>query len=166
MCLLFGIAAIHKIKTPAIFISAIEDYQLIPSSLSSISSIGLIILELSSAFMVLIPYTRLAGLLIIAGLLSLYATAIGVNLYRGRRDIDCGCNGPATAQALSWWLVFRNLVFLGLVLLALAPSIERSLNWLDLFTIAFGVLVSSGLYLGFNQLLAQAPRLAALRVGI
>lgn len=96
-------------------------------------------------------------------LLLLYATSISINLYRGRRDIDCGCNGPATTQAISWWLVGRNLVFLGLVLIAIGPSAERSLNWLDLFTILFGVLVASGLYLGFNQLLAQAPRLAALR---
>jgi len=98
-----------------------------------------------------------------AGLLSLYAAGISINLYRGRRDIDCGCNGPASTQALSWWLVSRNLVFLGLVLLAMEPSTGRSLNWMDHFTMVSGTLVASGLYLGFNQLLGQAPRLAALR---
>ncbi len=41
-----------------------------------------------------------------------------------------------------------SLVFLGLVLLAMEPAVDRSLNWLDLFTILFGVLVASGLYLG------------------
>ncbi len=142
-----------------------EDYQLIPSNLLTISAILLIILELMSSVLVLVSLTRSAGLLIMAVLLFFYATAISINLYRGRRDIDCGCNGPATTQALSWWLVFRNLLFLGLVLLAMGPSIDRSLNWLDLFTILLAVLVASGLYLGFNQLLAQAPRLAALRSG-
>ena len=142
-----------------------EDYQLIPSNLLTISAILLIILELMSSVLVLVSLTRSAGLLIMAALLFFYATAISINLYRGRRDIDCGCNGPATTQALSWWLVFRNLLFLGLVLLAMGPSIDRSLNWLDLFTILLAVLVASGLYLGFNQLLAQAPRLAALRSG-
>jgi hypothetical protein len=163
MSMLFGVAAMHKLKAPAVFRAAMDDYQLIQSNLLGITSILLIFMELSSAVMVLIPLTQSTGLLIMAVLLFLYASGIGINLYRGRPDIDCGCNGPATTQALSWWLVGRNLVFLGLVLLAIGPSIERSLNWLDLFTILFGVLVASGLYLGFNQLLAQAPRLAALR---
>lgn len=96
-------------------------------------------------------------------LLFVYTSGISINLYRGRRDIDCGCSGPATTQVLSWWLVFRNLVFLALVLLALVPPINRSLNWLDLFNVVLGVLVASGLYMSFNQLLNQAPRLAALR---
>lgn len=142
-----------------------EDYQLIPSNLLSISSIILILLELLSAVLVLNPVSRSPGLIIMAGLLLLYASGISINLYRGRRDIDCGCNGPASTQTLSWWLVSRNLVFTGLVILAMQPAIGRSLNWLDMFTIFFAVLVASGLYLGFNQLLAQAPRLAALRSG-
>ncbi len=163
ICILFAVAAMHKLKAPAVFRAAMEDYQLIPSKLLNISSILLIFLELLSVTMVLVPATQAIGLLLMAALLLLYAGGIGINLYRGRRDIDCSCNGPATTQALSWWLVARNLVLLGLVLLATGPSIDRSLNWLDLLTILFSVLVASGLYLGFNQLLAQAPRLAALR---
>lgn len=163
MSMLFGVAAMHKLKAPAVFRAAMDDYQLIPSNLLSITSILLIVLELVSAVLVLFPRTQPFGMLLMATLLFLYASGISINLYRGRRDIDCGCNGPATTQALSWWLVGRNLVFLCLVLLATVPSIDRSLNWLDLFTILFGVLVASGLYLGFNQLLAQAPRLEALR---
>ena len=163
MSLLFGMAAMHKLKAPAVFRAALDDYELIPSYLLSMSSIVLIILELSAAILLLITRTQTAGLALTAALLSAYAAGISINLYRGRRDIDCGCNGPATTQALSWWLVSRNLVFLGLVVLAMEPAMERSLNWLDLFTIVLGILVASGLYLGFNQLLSQAPRLAAMR---
>jgi len=165
MSLLFGMAAMHKLKAPAVFKAAMDDYQLIPSILLGISSLLLILMELISAILVLIPLTRSAGLTIMAILLTLYATGISINLIKGRRNIDCGCNGPATTQALAWWLVVRKLVFVGFVLYAVGPSINRSLNWLDLFTILFGVLVTSGLYMGFNQLLAQAPRLAALRSG-
>ena len=164
MSLLFAVAAMHKIKAPAVFKAAMEDYHLIPSKSLGLASILLIILELTSAIMVLVPATMSLGLTIMAFLLSLYASGIGINLYRGRRDIDCGCNGPATTQALSWWLVFRNLLFFGLVLLAMEPSNNRSLNWMDIFIIVSGSLVASGLYLGFNQLLAQAPRFASLRV--
>ena len=141
------------------------NYLIIPGKLLHVSYILLINMELISAVLVLIPTTRILGLVMMSVLLLIYAMGISLNLYRGRRDIDCGCNGPATSQPLSWWLVSRNLVFLGLVVFAMLPSNERPLNWLDLFTILLSVLVASGLYMGFNQLLAQAPRLAALRDG-
>ncbi len=165
MSLLFGVAAMHKLGAPAVFRAAMENYQLVPIAMLNLFSAILVLLELSSSVLVLIPMTQAAGLLAMAVLLLIYTTGISINLYRGRRDIDCGCSGPATRQVLSFWLVARNLVFLGLVVVALEPSTNRALNWLDLVTAAFGVLVAGGLYLGFNQLLAQAPRLTALRDG-
>lgn len=165
MFLLFGVAAVHKLRAPAVFRSVIEEYRLIPRGLSGIASIFLVMMELLAALLVLIPVTRPAGFAAMAGLLFVYTAGISINLYRGRRDIDCGCSGPASRQALSAGLVLRNLLLLGLVVLASGPSADRPLNWLDLFVVAFGVLVASGLYLGMNQLLAQAPRLARLRSG-
>jgi len=38
-------------------------------------------------------------------LLALYTLAVVVNLARGRREIDCGCFGPAARQPLSAALV-------------------------------------------------------------
>ena len=98
-----------------------------------------------------------------AMLLFVYAASIGTNLLRGRRDIDCGCNGPASKQLLSWWLVARNLVFLGLTLMAMQPTSGRQFLWLDGLTVLFGVLVVCGLYLSLNNLLARAPRMTSLR---
>ena len=66
-------------------------------------------------------------------------------------------------QPMSGWLVLRNLVMLSLVLLATSPLTQRPANWLDAVVVLFSVMVTSGLYMGMNQMLAQAPRLAALR---
>jgi len=165
MCLLFGVAAIHKLKAPAKFRAAMDNYQLLPQGLSGLMSMLLITMELGAAAAVLVPVTRATGLGVMAILLIVYTAGIGINLYRGRREIDCGCSGPASRHELSGWLVLRNLVLLGLVLFALGPAAERSLNWLDLLTVIFGAAVASGLYMGLNQLLAQAPRLASLRSG-
>jgi len=163
MSLLFGMAGAHKLKALADFRSAIDDYQLVPENLSAFLSVGLVAAELLAALLVLIPSTRNSGFAAMAGLLLLYTAAIGINLYRGRRDLDCGCGGAASRHLISGWLVTRNLLLLIFVLLAGIPSAGRPLNWLDVLVIAFAVLVASGLYLGINQLLSQAPRLARLR---
>ena len=165
MSLLFGVGAAHKIMAPAVFRSAIDDYRLIPRSVSGVIAVCLVAAELLAAMLVLFPAARITGFAAMAGLLVIYTAGIGINLYRGRRDMDCGCGGPASKHPISGWLVLRNLSLLGLVLTARVPQTTRPLNWLDLLVIVFAVLVASGLYLGANQLLAQAPRLARLRSG-
>ena len=62
-------------------------------------------------------------------LLSLYTAAIVLNLARGRRDIDCGCGGPGSRQTLHEWLVWRNLAYLTLALLALPPPLDRGMEF-------------------------------------
>jgi Methylamine utilisation protein MauE len=176
MSLLFGIAAVHKLRAVAVFRAAMDEYQLIPRQLSGPVAIFLIVTELLAATLVLIPPARAPGFVVMAGLLFIYTTGISINLLRGRRDIDCGCSGPASRHELSGWLVSRNLILLVLVLLSLVLpgldlqgvgwSAQRPLNWLDSLVVLFSVMVASGLYMGLNQLLAQAPRLAALRTGV
>lgn len=142
-----------------------DEYRLMPRNLSGIAAVLVVTAELLAALLVLIPTARTAGLVVMAGLLLVYTAGISINLLRGRRNIDCGCSGPSSRHELSGWLVLRNLLLSGLVLLALAPVSARPLNWLDLLVIVFGVLIAGGLYLGMNQLLAQAPRIATLRSG-
>lgn len=165
MSLMFGFAAVHKLKAVAVFKATLDEYQLVPRMLSGIVTGLLIAAELLAAILVLIPVIRSTGLMVMAALLFIYTAGISINLIRGRRDIDCGCSGPASRHELSGWLVLRNLVLLSLVLLATNPLIQRPMNWLDTVVVLFGVMVASGLYMGMNQLLAQAPRLAALKAG-
>jgi len=164
MSLMFGFAAVHKLKAVTVFKATMDEYQLVPRMLSGVVVALLILAELAAAILVLVPAVRTTGLMIMAALLFIYAGGIGINLLRGRRDIDCGCSGPSSRHELSGWLVLRNLVLLSLVLLAANPSAQRPMNWLDAVVVLFSVLVASGLYVGMNQLLAQAPRLAALRL--
>ena len=75
-----------------------------------------------------------------AALLAAYGAAIGVNLARGRRHIDCGCVGPAARRPIGGWLVARNGVLA-------APSRSpgsragrraRPLVWVDALTVVGG----------------------------
>ena len=163
MSLLFAVAAMHKIRSPLAFKTAMQEYHLLPSPFLVPASILVMISETLAAALVLIPTTRSVGLAIMAVLLLIYAAGIGINLLRGRRDIDCGCNGPASRQMLSWWLVVRNLLVLGFILMAMKPTSGRKFNWLVGLTVLFGVLVVSGLYLSLNQLLSRAPRMKGMR---
>lgn len=164
MSLMFAFAAVHKLKAVAVFKATMDEYQLVPRMLSGVVAILLIVAELAAAILALVPAVRTTGLMIMAVLLFIYAGGIGINLLRGRRDIDCGCSGPSSRHELSGWLVLRNLVLLSLALLAANPLTHRPMNWLDAVVVLFSVMVASGLYMSLNQLLAQAPRLAALRL--
>ena len=96
-------------------------------------------------------------------LLAVVTGAVVVNLLRGRTHIDCGCGGPEGRQHLSWLLVVRNALLVGLALGAGTVAPARELVWLDALTVATGTVGLYLLYAAGNQLLANAPRLSGLR---
>jgi len=99
-----------------------------------------------------------AGLLLVG-----YSIAIGTNLLRGRRDIDCGCLGPAQRQPLSGWLLVRNTLLLAGAVAAALPAGARPLHWLDALSGFFAGVALPLFFMAFNQLAAQAADLDRLR---
>ncbi len=153
LALLFGMAAQHKLgllKNKR-FAAQLQAYALLPDALVTAVARVLPWLELAIAFALLLPILRNAGALAGSMLLLVYAVAMGINLLRGRRDIDCGC-GDAP-QKLSWWLVARNIVLAALVLLPLVPQTLRTLQFTDLvFVVLLTLLLAIGA-LALDQLL-------------
>ncbi len=123
--------------------------------------------ELLLGLALVVPATRTTALLGSGLLLGFYACAMALNLARGRRHIDCGCMGPAARQALSGWLIVRNVVIAltAVGVSALTPA-GRTLVWLDVLTIGAGVAVLAIVYSSVNHLIANAPELARLRQAI
>jgi len=102
---LFASAALHKIRTFTEFTGFVAGYRLLPEGLVRLGSGLIVAAELTAipAALGLIPgLTQLPALLLLA-----YASAMGVNLLRGRNDVDCGCGG--TPMPISWAAVARNL---------------------------------------------------------
>jgi hypothetical protein len=99
-----------------------------------------------------------------AVLLAIYASAMAINLARGRRHIDCGCFGPAAeaGHTLSGGLLLRNAVLILVSASLLFPAAERALTWLDVAGIAAATAAGLALYAATDQLLANAPRLREL----
>lgn len=158
---LFAIGGISKLMGFAEFVATVGNYRLLPDPLvlpvallvaSSELLLGLAAL-VSSRFGMLMP-----SLFGIAALLLIYAASIGINLLRGRRHIDCGCNAFAAEGApLNWYLAGRNAV-LAVVALGVASAIAmpRPLAMIDWIS-ALGTLVAFPLlYVAFGQLSAAS----------
>jgi hypothetical protein len=160
---LFGVAAVHKARDLGHFAATLAEYRVLPARLVAGMAASLVAVELLVADLLLTPRVPRAGLLGAAGLLLLYAAAIALNLARGRRDIDCGCAGPASRRPIGGWMVARNLVIAAAALAGLGPVGSRALVWVDAPTIAGGTAVFGALYVALDRLAAQAPGLARLR---
>ncbi len=178
---LFLSAAVQKISDFPRFQATFAAYKLVPQPLGEVVAGSVVILEVVAAVVLLL--VSLVPLLVPAvgsvlnielGFLSLFATsllapvlilayavAMAINLFRGRRSIDCGCGG--TPMPLSKSLVVRNLVLgIGLVwaLLTIAgsglePGAESIVGGVALLVVLSSSLVLCFAYLIVNQLLAN-----------
>jgi len=162
IAVLLASAATHKVRAPARFARQLADYQLLPDSLVRPVARLVPLLELAIAFALLVPVSRGWAALSAASLLALYAAAIGINLWRGRADIDCGCAGPDQAQPLRPVLLLRNSVLVVLALLASVAPIARDMTVFDGFVTVAAAAVALLIYAAADGLLANSPLLLKL----
>jgi methylamine utilization protein MauE len=163
LALLFVVAAVHKLRDLRTFQGTFADYRLLPDALSAAVARAVPLAELLVAALLVAPSTGAMGKVGAAGLLIVYAAAVGVNLLRGRRHIDCGCAGPHARRPIGGAIVVRNALIAAAALVALAPVEPRPLVWVDALTVSGAVLALAALYLAADRLMALAPALARLR---
>ena len=163
LCLLWSIGGLQKLIHRDYHRESVAGYELLPERLVPPFAILLSVLELCVGIGFAIPTLRSAAGFGSIALLGIYSAAIAINLIRGRRDIDCGCGGPALAQHLSEGLIARNLGLIAVSTLALLPVASRALGWVDGVTILGAVAFAAIFHTALNQILAQAPLLAFSR---
>ncbi len=97
---------LHKYRNKAEFIEVLNQYRIVPESLSA--HLYPLFLALEFAVFMGLPFSvsRDGTLGLAAVLLALYGVAIAINLMRGRHEISCGCGGPG--ETIAWWMVGRN----------------------------------------------------------
>ena len=159
LALLFLAAAAHKLRDRAAFRATFAEYRILPGAVSGILPLA----ELAVAVLLLVPAASAAGKSGAAALLFVYGAAVGVNLVRGRRHIDCGCTGPHARRPIGGGIVVRNALLAAAALAALVPVAPRPLEWVDALTVSGAVLTLAALYLATDRLMAHAPALARLR---
>jgi uncharacterized membrane protein YphA (DoxX/SURF4 family) len=166
LSVIFLTGAWQKLRDFALFQANIENYRLLPDGLAWPAAILLPLWELAAGALLLFDATRTVGAVLTIGLLSVVTTAVVINLLRGRTGIDCGCGslgGHVGDQTLSWGLAARNALLAFAAALALREDAARALVWIDYLSVAGGTLGLLGLYVTANQLMANTPRLHALR---
>lgn len=114
--LVFLLAAAQKAGHWRILSGVIANYRLLPRAMVAPAAALLPPLEMLVAILLLgalaMPWAALASI----ALLALFATAMAINLKRGRDQIDCGCGESFLKQSLRWTLVIRNAVLAALLL--------------------------------------------------
>jgi len=150
LALLFFMAARHKMNASRQFQSQLAAYELLPEALVPIMAKLLPLIEMALVFLLLIPLTRPVAALMAMLLLAVYATAMGINLLRGRSEIDCGCGGEP--QVLSDWLMLRNFVLMIGSGLLLVPVSDRAVGAADTVLLILMTAVLAMAYLLVEQL--------------
>ena len=118
---LFVVAALPKIIDPPSFAHMIYNYRIVPAKLINLMALTMPWVELLCGLALIVGVWRRAALLLIAAMLLVFITAIGINLGRNNA-IDCGCFNVADAgktyeqRIHDMWLdVFRDIGMLVMV---------------------------------------------------
>jgi hypothetical protein len=158
--LLFGAAALHKLRDLRRFDEIFAAYGRVPAAVGRMSR-AVPALEALTAAGLLFEPSRVAAACVGTALLLVYAAAIALNLLRGRRDLACGCGGPADQRPIAPWMVLRNLALAALLGALALPWGSRPLEPTDAVTIGFGTATCALVYACLDTLLARAARATA-----
>jgi hypothetical protein len=162
---LLAAAAAHKLRDLHAFRVALGDYGILPWALTAPAAPALAAAELAAAALLLSPAARPWGFAAAGALLALYGAAIAWNLLRGRRDVDCGCFGPALHVQLGGGLLARNAALVAAAGAGLAPVAPRALGPLDAATIAGALAFLGFAHAAAIRLLARPPAAVAPAAG-
>lgn len=156
MAAFFFIASVHKLWRIDRFQTSLAAYQLLPDRLTSIAKYLLPVSELLISILLLVPPAQSLAIIASVILLSLYGLAIGINLYRGRTEIDCGCSFQQTPVPLSPYHLLRNGMLMAIVLVPLLPLGNRVLTLIDFVQCLIGAALIGLLYLTVEGLMANS----------
>lgn len=106
--LLFAGAAVSKLRHAEEFYGVVRNFRLTPERLARPVAAVLPWAELAVAAGLAVPAVAPFAAGTAGALLAVFGVAIGVNVARGRTQIDCGCFRNGMKQPLSWLLVVRN----------------------------------------------------------
>jgi hypothetical protein len=159
IALVFLSAATAKMRNWPIFRGVVANYRLLPQAL--VGPVTYVLPPAEAAIGAMLPTGLFAPWAEAAAavLLGAFAVAMGINLLRGRRQIDCGCFQGALKQPLRWTLVGRNALLALLLVAADAAPSGRPDGW----AVVNGILAGGALFLVLQSLNALWAVIPAVR---
>jgi uncharacterized membrane protein YphA (DoxX/SURF4 family) len=151
-------AASHKLRDLQQFAQVFAGYGIMPTINRRRLSWLVPVVEIVVAIALLLPATRAIAAAVAAALLLSYASAIAINLRSGRTLVACGCGGPDQRRPIAGWMVWRNLLLVAGLGLAMLPWNARALELTDAVTLGFGLLAVALLYSCVERLLGESGR--------
>lgn len=164
IALLLTSAAIQKFRDLARFADIVAAYRVLPTALGR--PVAWLIPCLEAAIAIALVWEPFRNGAVIAAMLLLiaYAAGLGVNLRRGRRDLDCGCGPARDRRPIAAWMVWRNVLLAAALGIAALPWSPRSLHLTDLLTIVGGLAAVAILYAAADRLFGDVmPKTLMLR---
>lgn len=166
LSLLLASAAVAKLRDSRNFQEIFAAYEVLPAQMNLQAARAIPWVELVLAIGLLAPPGRPYVGIAAALLMLTYAASIAVNLRRGRRDLACGCGGPAERRPIAPWMVWRNCLIAGVAVISLLPWSPRRLSPMDAVTVVFGLLAITLVYLCVDLLLGDVARRSARLRGV
>ena len=155
-CAIFFHAGYSKFRHSADYIDIMAAYLGRPVKGWTVTAVGTA--EMALALLLLVPATGSIAALCCSFLLVIYAGFMWRQIQVGRKDLRCGCSGPAAETRIGPELVLRNLlVAVPLVVVAsLSPSLS---SWIGIsLGTALGLFLVL-IYLSADQIIANRQRL-------
>ena len=156
-CVIFFHAGYSKFRHSIDYIDIMAAYLGRPVKSWTVTAVGTT--EMALALLLLVPATSAMAALGCSFLLVMYAGFMWRQIQAGRKDLRCGCSGPAAETRIGPELVVRNLL-VAAPLLGVA-SLSPSLNSWAVISLgsAFGLFLVL-IYLSTDQIIANRQRLA------
>jgi len=152
---LFLVSGVQKTQDNLRFQGLVTNYKVLPETLSPWVARALPVLEMACGIALLVPGIQNIALAGVLMLLLAYTFGIGLNIYRGRTHIDCGCGAASKPQRLNKGLLLRNSLLVLVVLVALPIESTLAIAWLPWLVSLFATVFLSLSYHVFNQLIAN-----------
>lgn len=108
----FFTSVFYKFRQPQHFVETISSYNLLPNALHKPIGFTVIGLEATISILLFIGWHSRTAAILSALLITVFSCAIGINLIRGRTNLDCGCFKAKQARKISLKLIGRNIVLL------------------------------------------------------
>ncbi|MFD2170035.1 MauE/DoxX family redox-associated membrane protein [Tumebacillus lipolyticus] len=129
---LFLSTAVDKLRNWKHHLQTMKAYDILPHPLVAPFHVMFVCSELIVSLTLFLKGPTWYNQFLSIALFVTYTAAIAVNLYRGHRNIDCGCGGFLNSEDLHVGLIVRNVILMlgsGALLFFLDVTID--LSWME-----------------------------------